>query len=109
MNEKRGYVSRHSPSKGGELAFSMDTCPGNAYGDKLSLVHGLAHPDLVVRTRTAQHLARYGNPLDLPALHTANKRETSVSCKLEIMRAIVALEHRFLIESSARPLACPLE
>lgn len=72
-------------------------------------IAGLSHPDLTVRTKVADFLGKHGTPDDLSALHEASKRETSVSCKLEIVKAIVALEQRFLVESSDGPIACAIE
>jgi hypothetical protein len=72
-------------------------------------IAGLSHPDLMVRAKVADFLRRHGTTADLTALHEASKRETSVSCKLEIVKAIVALEQRFLVESSNGPLACAIE
>jgi hypothetical protein len=78
-------------------------------GDVRMGISGLSDPDPTVRTKAAYFLGRFGTPDDLIALHEASRRETSVFCKLEIVKAIVMLEQRFLVESSNGPLACAIE
>ena len=70
--------------------------------NKESSAVGLTDPSPIVRKHSAEALKNRGTAEDLTALHEANVKETDLGCKIEILRAIVALERRFLLKSAKK-------